>query len=142
MSKRANAGELRTPVNFFSIDHMVDSSGYPVETENKVFEKPVYCKWVNVHGNEIFQSMSLNLREPATLTLRYSILITPELKVYRNSEYLAALAAGNEIEDETEAVKVVKTALAAVAYEIISIDNVEQRNEWLEIKIQRIKAAR
>lgn len=116
MSKRANAGELRTQVNFFSLTKTVDADGYPAEVETNVFGAPAYCKCVNAHGNEVFESMSLNLREPATLTMRYSPLINAKLKVYRVGD--------ND------------------PYEIISIDNVEQRNAWLEIKIQRTGAAK
>jgi hypothetical protein len=118
MSKRANAGELRTSVNFTSITRTTDADGFPVEVETNVFGtgKSVNVKWVNAHGNEVFEYMTLKLREPATLTMRYSPLITPRLKVYRAGD--------------------------TNPYEIISIDNVEQRNEWLEIKVQRSEAAR
>lgn len=118
MSKYANAGELRTPVFFKKVVRETDAEGYPAEKEVNVFgdETAVYVKWVNAHGTETFTAMQLQLREPATLTCRYSPQIDAKCLVYR---------VGSE-----------------EAYEIISIDNVEQRNIWLEIKVQRKEAAR
>ena len=78
---------------------------------------PCMCKWVNAHGYEVFQTMQLQIREPATITTRYSpLLLDPKLTVYKGK-------------DQTP-------------YEIISIDNVEEENVWLEIKVQRKTGAR
>lgn len=118
MSKYANAGELRTPVRFVKLQRETDAEGYPAEREENVFGEgiSVPVKWVNVHGTDSFTAMQLQLREPATLTARWSPLINQKLIVYR----------GNDPDP----------------YEIISIDNVEERNVWMEIKVQRKEAAR
>lgn len=119
MSKSANPGELRTRVFFKKVTRTRDSEGYPQDVEANVFGEgvPCMCKWVNAHGYEAFQSMQLQLREPATITTRYSPLLTdPTLLVYKA--------------DDTK------------PYEIISIDNVEERSVWLEIKVQRKVGAR
>lgn len=118
MSKSANPGELRTPVFFKTIERRVDKEGYPFEEEVNIFgyRRAIKVKWVNSHGTEVFTSMQLKLREPATLTMRYSPLINKKLLVYRGAD--------------------------PAPYEIISIDNVEERNRWLEIKVQRKEAAR
>ena len=113
MSKSANAGELRTPVYFKRIERGTNKNGYPVETEVNVFGKGISAltKWVNAHGTEAFMAMQMQLREPATITMRYSPLINEKLLVYKGSD--------------------------PNPYEVISIDNVEERNVWLEIKVQR-----
>lgn len=118
MSKNANAGELRTAVYFMRIERKTDAEGYPHEPEVNAFgeQKSVLCKWVNAHGTETFNAMQLELREPATLTVRYSPLINETLLVYKGTD--------------------------PEPYEIISVDNVEERNVWLEIKVQRRAAAR
>lgn len=118
MSKNANAGELRTKIYLKAIERGTDSEGYPSEQEVNVFGdgKYILCKWVNAHGSETFTTMQLELREPATLTMRYSPLINETLLVYK--------------ENDTE------------PFEVISIDNVEERNIWLEIKVQRKVSAR
>jgi Phage head-tail joining protein. len=144
VSKRANAGELRTPVYFFRIDRTKDADGYEIETEINIFGsgKAAWCKWVNVHGAEVFDAMQLKLNEPVTLTMRYSALVNRALIVYNDAEHAAALHAGDEIEDEQEAANAVITALQKIRYEVISIDDVENRHVWMEIKIQRQVGAR
>jgi len=119
MSKNANAGELRTAVYFTRIERATNKNGFPVEAEINVFGEgvPVMCKWVNAHGSEVWSAMQLRLRDPATLTTRYSPLLDDEtLTIYRGSD--------------------------PEPYEVISIDNVEQRDAWLEIKAQRKVSAR
>lgn len=136
MSKAANAGELRTSVYFMKIDRQTDNEGFPKEVEINVFgkDKSVLTKWVNAHGSEVFTAMQLELREPVTITMRYSPLINEKLIVYRVREYEEAMKAGSDDK--------VKEALERAAYEVISVDNVECRNIWLEIKLQRKVAAR
>lgn len=118
MSKTANAGELRTPVAFFKTVRSVDAQGFTEAEEVNVFGSGVSipCKWVNAHGSQVFEAMQLELREPATLTMRYSPKINAKLILYRGSD--------------------------PRPYEIISVDNVEEKNVWLEIKVQRKVAAR
>ena len=109
MSKNVNAGELRTPVKFIRIDRINDSDGYPAEVETEVMETKV--KWSNVHGSEVFTAMQQQLREPATLMMRYSPLINQKLIIYKGAD--------------------------PSCYEVISIDDVEERHTWMEIKVQR-----
>ncbi|HMM30671.1 MAG TPA: head-tail adaptor protein [Clostridia bacterium] len=124
MSKSANAGELRTRVYFKRIKTTTNGNGYKVNQEVNVFGQdadendiPAMCKWVNAHGNEVFVAMQLKLKQPATITTRYSPLLEDEsLIVYCGTD--------------------------PKPYEVVSIDNVEQRNLWLEIKVQRKVPAR
>ena len=118
MSKYANSGELRTPVRFVRVERVTDEDGYPAEREVNVFGEgaAVNVKWVNAHGNEAYELMQLRLREPATLTMRYSPLIGRTLLVYREGD--------------------------PEPYEIVSVDNVRERGKWLEIKVQRREEAR
>ena len=115
MAKYVNAGELRTPVRFIRIDRTNDADGYPTETEVDVFGQAVMCAWVNVHGSDVFTSMQMQLREPATLTTRYSPLINQKLLIYKDND--------------------------PDPYEVISIDDVDERHTWLEIKVQRATEA-
>lgn len=118
MSKYANAGDLRTPVYFKSVSRTIGENGYKTDTETNVFGDgiAVYCKWVNAHGTEVMTAMELDVKEPATITMRYSPLIVPTLIVYR----------GGDVDP----------------YEIISVDDVEQRHVWLEVKVRRRTQAR
>lgn len=122
MAKRARAGDLRTVVYFRRVLKTTDGKGYAHQQEEYVFtdgegrELGIHCKWVNAHGTEVFSAMQLQIREPATLTMRYSPLIDPAMLVYKGKD--------------------------PRPYEIISLNNVEDRGKWLEIKVQRKGAAR
>lgn len=113
MSKYANAGELRIPVRFVRIDRTTDADGYPTETETVILR--TRCKWVNVHGSEVFAAMQQQLREPATITMRYSPIVNRKLILYKGAD--------------------------PKPYEVISIDDVKDRHRWLEIKVQRSEGA-
>lgn len=122
MAKQASAGELRTLVYFRKVIKASGSKGYAQQREEYVFtdssgrEQAVHCKWVNAHGTEVLSAMQLQLREPATLTVRYTPRIDATMLVYKGRD--------------------------PRPYEIISIDNVEEQGKWLEIKVQRKGAAR
>jgi len=105
-------------VYFKRVKSEVNDNAFEEEPEVDVFDgKPILCKWVNAHGTEVWNAMQLKLREPATITVRFSPLLLDEtLIVYRG--------------------------INPKPYEVISIDNVEERNEWLEIKVQRRIPAR
>lgn len=113
MSKSANAGQLRTPVYFMRMEKEVDTEGYAKESEVNIFGdgKYVRAKWVNAHGTDSFVALQMKLRESATITCRYSPRIEVDQIVYRGKD--------------------------PNPFEIISIDNVEEKNQWLEIKVQR-----
>lgn len=119
MSKRVNAGELRTAVFFAKIVKEKDKDGFQEQKKVNIFGQgvPIYGKWVNVHGTEVFTSMQMKLREPATFVTRYSpMLCDVTLIAYKKGD--------------------------PDPYEVISIDNIENRNEWLEIKLQRSTTAK
>lgn len=119
MSKSANPGELRTRVFFMRKSRTRNEEGFPCDQEVNVFGEGVacMCKWVNAHGYEVFQTMQLEIREPATITTRFSDkLLDPTLIIYRESD--------------------------TKPFEVISIDDVEERHVWLEIKVQRKSGAR
>lgn len=114
MAKYVNAGELRTPIKFVMITRTTDADGYPTETENALLVTK--CKWVNAHGTEVFTAMQQQLKEPATITVRYCALINEKLIVYKGSE--------------------------TDPYQVISIDDVEELHRWMEIKVQRKTGAK
>ena len=129
MSKSANAGELRTAVYFKVIARDYTEKGRPVENEVNLFGQaedgkdiPVMCKWVNAHGTDVYAAMQLQLRDPATITTRYSPLLADEEKARQTM--------------------IVYRGASATPYEVISVDDVEDRHVWLEIKVQRRVPAR
>lgn len=118
MAKAANPGELRTEIVIERTIGGVDADLYEIDGWENVFgeDASVLVKWVNAHGNEVLEARRQNLKQPATLTMRYSPLITVDCRVKKTGD--------------------------PVPHEIISIDDVEERHQWLEIKIGREVSAR
>ena len=120
MAGRAGAGELRTRI--FVLDKHApearNANGYPVAEPVNVFGEGASrrCKWVNAHGNEVYHAMQAGVEECATLTLRYTPKITTTSVLYREKD--------------------------PRPYEVISVNDVEDRHRWLEVKVQRREAAR
>lgn len=117
MAKRANPGELRTKIEIKKKTVVTGANGYDIEKWVNVYGAGVYawCKWVNAHGQEVFAAQQLGLEEVATLTMRYTPLLTAECEIYRYGDQKP--------------------------FEVIGVDNVEQRNAWLEVKVKRKVAA-
>ena len=115
MAKQALAGEMRTKITIEVKKSGVDADGYPTEGWIDVFGKQAWCKWVNAHGAEIFDHMRLDLKDVATITMRYSALVNAECRIWREND------------DKP--------------YEIISIDNVDDARKFLEIKVKRMVKA-
>jgi head-tail adaptor len=106
-----NPGELRTPITLQSRSVSEGAGGF--ETEGWVTIAAVYSKWVNVHGSEAWVAATNNALEAATVTIRYR----------DDVDLTCAVLLGSE------------------RYEIVSIDNVRHRNEYLELKLQRMTEA-
>lgn len=119
MAGQAGAGELHTRVYIFDKPTLEvrDADGYPAGELQNVFGEGASrrCKWVNVHGTEVYHAMQAGVAEGATLTLRYTPKITPTCVIYRERD--------------------------PNPYEVISVNDVEDRHTWLEVKVQR-KAAK
>ena len=72
---RAYAGEMRTKITIKAPEYGI-KAGFSEEVFADIFPGPVWCKWVNVHGAEVYQAEELHLRQPVTITMRYSPLVT------------------------------------------------------------------
>lgn len=128
MAKSAFAGEMRTKVTIQREDAVTRPNGYTEMAWESIFPGPVWCKWVNSHGTEVFDALRLELGEVVTLTMRYSPLVDIRCRVLHAGD-AAAVAAAPEAAREELARK--------LAYSIISLDNVEDKGEYLEIKLRR-----
>jgi len=103
----SNPGELRT---------LVTLKKRTVTTSTGGFQKPVYdttiatvyAKWVNAHGSEALSAGTLDAVRTATVTIRYR-------------------------DDVDESCAVVK---GTEVFEIVSMDNIQERNEYLELKVK------
>ena len=123
MASRTYAGEMRTRIQVFDLprdqagEPVRDKDGYPAQEPVNVFGhgRQLHCKWVNAHGSEVYDAKQAGVTEPATLTLRYTSKITTTCLIYRGGD--------------------------PRPYEVISLNDVEDRNVWLEVRVQRKGAA-
>ncbi|MGI6239981.1 MAG: head-tail adaptor protein [Christensenellales bacterium] len=114
MAKFVRIGEMRTRITIKRVIKGLDADGHATHAYEDVFPGRVWCKWVWQHGTEVFESMRLNLGQVATITMPYTPKITPQCRIWRESE-----------------------TTDADAWEVVSIDNVEEANRYLEIKVRR-----
>jgi len=108
------AGNLRTSIR---IQHEVTTgtgsfatvAWYDLDdTEHAGTAYKIHAQWVNVHGSEAWIANSVQAQLGATVTIRYRPDITPACRVL----------------------------LGSIVYQIVSLDNIRQRNEWMEIKVK------
>ncbi len=114
MARSARAGERRTLIRVVAPVGGVNENGFPNEGTAEVLTK--WCKWVNAHGSEVYDARQAGVIEPATLTMRYTDKITPSCEIYRGK--------------------------APEPYEVVSVNDVEDRHIWLEVKVQRKAVSR
>lgn len=107
--KVVNPGEMNTRVVLRSRVLTEDAGGFVVPGGGR--EVVAWCKWVNAHGRdaEVLVADTEGARVFASLLMRY----LPEV-------------------DETWAV-----VYRDKVWEIRSIDNIRERDEWMEIKVSR-----
>ena len=123
MAKRTAAGEMRTRIQVFDLprddrgEPARDQDGYPMTEPVNVIGQGRYlhCKWVNAHGSEVYDARQAGVTEPATLTMRYTGKLTTTCLIYREAD--------------------------PKPYEVISLNDVEGRHTWLEVRVQRKGAA-
>lgn len=109
-TKVTNPGELRTRVELKRRTVITDPGGF--EKESLAVISRVWAKWVGVHGSEAWAANAQNALRAATVLIRYR----------------------NDV-DETCLV-----ALAGLNYEIVSMDDIYQRHEYLELKLQLVRS--
>lgn len=105
--KPTNPGELRTRVTLLERDVTVESGGFQVPDLLTIAE--VWSKWTNVHGSEAWIASSVQAESPATVLIRYLDGLDTSCVVQKGE----------------------------TVYEIVSIDNVGERSEYLEMKLKR-----
>lgn len=111
-SKVTNPGDLRTPVVLGARSTTVDAGGFEVGPGSYVaFEENsgAWAKWVNVHGSEAWSMESLNAVQPATVLIRFDARIDQTCGIQKGG----------------------------VWFDIVSLDNIGERGEYLELKVKR-----
>lgn len=119
MAKTASAGEMRTRITVKKLTTGIDGEGYPTETWAALFPAKIHCKWVSAHGKEVNENDRLGLGQIATVTMRYTPLITPRCRVWKEAE----------------------TQTDANAWEVVSVNDLEDRHAFLEMTLRRLVVA-
>ena len=119
MSKKANAGELRTRIKIMRRFPVTDENGFDKEHYRNIYGKNavVFVKWIGNHGSEVFNADGYAELRRATVTMRYSPLADDgRLVVFREGD--------------------------KQPWEIVNVDNVGMCNEWLELSLEKRIQAR
>lgn len=118
--RSTNPGELRTQVILAKKTISQDAGG---------FQKPAFVliaqewsRWINVHGSEAWTSSSLGFTAPATVLIRHRADVDTTCVVIKGGQLVGSVITGGEV------------------FEIVSLDNIQERNEYLEMKVQKVKA--
>ena len=108
--RAVNPGELRTRIYLESETVSAETGGFGQKSWSTL--AAVWAKWKNPHGQESLQASLLGAEAPATVVIRY----------YAGLDRTCAVRKGTD------------------RYEILSIDNIEERNEYMELKVRRMEA--
>lgn len=112
--KVTNPGQLRTPVLLAPRTVSAETGGFQVPTPDTANQIQAWARWVNVHGAEVWSAQSAGVTEAATVTIRYQA--------------------------EMDATWYVSKDGGTTWYEVVSLDNVQERCEYLEMKVRKVRA--
>ena len=105
-NKVTNPGELRTEITIETPTLEQDAGGAQSPGWDEL--DTVKCRWKNVHGSEVWQSQALQAQRPATVLIRYLAAVDERCSILKGSD----------------------------RYEIVSVDDIEERHEYMELKVQ------
>ena len=104
--KVTNPGEMRTSITLQTPTITKATGGAQVVTWTTL--ATVWAKWTNVHGSEVWQSQAVEAVSPATVLIRYRAGVNTACSILKGTE----------------------------RYEIVSVDNIFEKSEYLELKVK------
>jgi len=105
--------DLRTRITFQSPTVTADSGGAQVPSWANISTNPtVWARWINAHGDELVNNEAVQSTQRATVTIRHRTDLVESWRIKRD--------------DNTY-------------WQIISIDQVQDRNRWIELVVERVK---
>lgn len=107
-SRVTNPGELRTPITLEPATMSQDTGGF--QTQGQGTSINVLAKWTNVHGTEVWAAQMRGAIKPATVLIRYQASLEETWTVLKGSD----------------------------RYDIVSIDDIQERHEYMELKVKRV----
>jgi SPP1 family predicted phage head-tail adaptor len=104
-------GQMRTRITLESPSLATDAGGAQSETWSS--QGSVWSKWINAHGAESLQDDALQSEKRATVTIRHRSDVTTAWAVVKDGE----------------------------RYAILSIDHIQERQAFIEMQVQLLKAS-
>ncbi|PKN87782.1 MAG: hypothetical protein CVU46_03115 [Chloroflexi bacterium HGW-Chloroflexi-8] len=108
--KPFNPGELRTTITIKTRAVTTGTGGFQVPTWSTL--ATVFAKWENAHGSEVWTAEMAGASAAATVTIRYRSDVDPTYAIEKGGEL----------------------------WEIVSMDNIRERGELLELKVKRLRS--
>jgi len=108
--KTTNPGEMRTRITLQRRAVSANAGGFQTPAWSTI--AVVWSKWVGVHGSEAWAAQSVQAEQAATVTIRYKSGIDTTCSVLKGLE----------------------------RFEIVSIDDIREHHEYLELKVRRIRS--
>jgi SPP1 family predicted phage head-tail adaptor len=108
--KTTNPGELRTSIALQSRTVASGDGGFKVAGWST--QATVWAKWSHAHGAEVWTAQAVQAEAPATVLIRY----------YAGLDTTWAVLKGSD------------------RYEIVSVDDIFERHEYMELKVKRMGA--
>ncbi len=110
-NRTTNPGELRTKVTFQNVNLTPGAGAFQTETYADL--DTVYVKWVNAHGPEAVSSEALKVVRRATVTRRYRSDVGEKTVILKDGE----------------------------RWQVVSIDDIQDRHEYLELVVECAKGS-
>ena len=111
-SRIKSIGELRTPIRIKKIIHRIDEDGFNTREYNDVFKHRIWCRWTWECGTETFENEKQRLLERAVMLLRFTDKIDERCVVEREDA-------------------------PGMRWEIISVNDIDDRHRWMEVTMKR-----
>lgn len=106
--KPTNPGELNVKISLYQRTVVTDAGGFQVPGTLKIAD--VWARWINAHGSEVWTASMAGAIQPATVLIRWRTDVDETCLVEKNG----------------------------VQFEIVSMDNIRERSEYLELKLKRL----
>jgi SPP1 family predicted phage head-tail adaptor len=107
--KPFNPGEMRTQIYLDQRVTTDDAGGFQIQSWVEIV--CVKSKWINAHGREVWEAAAAHALAPATVTIRFRSDIEETWSVRKDG----------------------------IRYEIVSMDNIQDRDELIEMKVKLLK---
>lgn len=117
-----NPGSMNKQVILAARSIATDAGGFQSKTYPLIAQ--VWARWTNVHGQEVWAAEARGAEEAATLIIRYRGDIDNTCVIVKDG----TLGVGGT------------TYTGGVVFEIVSMDNIQEKDEYIELKIKRMKA--